>query len=131
MPRNHKRLNQTSRYLLQSWRANCDVQILVYNSSPSDPNTAEIEKITDYVVNYHCKGNHAWKEETEQMKQIVLAAEDNGNGKHDITRVARQIMNKTSSKRIISKQEAMVVLADLPLTTCTETIQSISINNSA
>jgi len=30
MPRNDNRLNQTSKCLLMSWRANCDVQILVY-----------------------------------------------------------------------------------------------------
>ena len=130
MPRNHPRLNQTSRYLLQSWRANCDVQILVYDSSPSKPNLAEIAKITDYVVSYQCKGNHSWKEEQEQMKKLVLAAEDILGDKHDLRRVAKQVMNKVSSKRIISKQEAMVLLGDLDLTYCTETIESVSINNS-
>jgi len=131
MPRNHNRINQTSRYLLQSWRANCDVQILVYNSSPSKPDLAEIAKITDYVVSYQCKGNHSWAEEREQMKKLVLAAEDIGMGKQDIQRVAKQVMNKTASKRIISKQEAMVLLADLPLTECTEAVECVSINNSA
>ena len=39
-------------------------------------------------------------------------------------------MNKAASKRIISKQEASVLLADLDLFTCTETIESVSISNS-
>lgn len=81
MPRNHPRLNQTSRHLLQSWRANCDVQLLVYNSSPSKPNIAEIAKVTDYIVGYQCKGNHTWKEEREQTKKLILATEDVGLGK--------------------------------------------------
>jgi hypothetical protein len=34
MPRNHSQLNQTSVDLLQSWRANCDVQILMYKCDP-------------------------------------------------------------------------------------------------
>ena len=130
MPRNHPRLNQTSRHLLQSWRANCDVQLLVYNSSPSKPNIAEIAKVTDYIVGYQCKGNHTWKEEREQTKKLILATEDVGLGKDHLRKIAKQIMNKTATKRIISKQEAMVLLAGLPLTMCTETVESISINNS-
>ena len=131
MPRNHQRINQTSRYLLQSWRANCDVQLLVYNSSPSNPDLSEIARVTDYVVGYQCKGNHSWTEEREQMKKLVLAAEDVGMGKRDIQRVAKQVMNKTATKRMISKQEAMVLLADLPLADCTEAVECILINNSA
>ena len=128
MKRNHPRLNQTSRFLLQSWRGNCDVQILVYNSSPSKPNIAEIAKITDYIVSYQCKGNHSWKEEHEQLQQLIMASEDIGFGKQDIVHVAKQIMNKTSSKRVISKQEAMVLLAELPLTASTEAVEMVTIN---
>ena len=131
LKRNHPRLNQTSRFLLQSWRGNCDVQILVYNSAPSNPDIAEIAKITDYVVSYQCKGNHSWKEEREQIRQLIMASEDIGLGKQDIVRVAKQIMNKTSSKRVISKQESMVLLAELPLATSTEAVALITINNSA
>lgn len=116
---------------MQSWRANCDVQILVYNSSPSNPDISEIAKITDYVVGYQCKGNHTWSEEREQIKQLVMASEDLTGDHEDLKRVAKQVMNKTSSKRIISKQEAMVLLSELPLSSCTETIETLSINNSA
>lgn len=38
-------------------------------------------------------------------------------------------MNKTVTKRIISKQEACVLLGDLDLTYCTETIMNVSISN--
>ena len=39
-------------------------------------------------------------------------------------------MNKASSKRLISKQEASVLLGGLDLFVCTETIESVSISNS-
>ncbi len=48
----------------------------------------------------------------------------------DIKRVCKQVMNKTVSKRIISKQEACVLLGELDLVQCTESIYSISISNS-
>lgn len=73
MPRNHPRLNQTSTTMLQSWRANCDVQVLIYDSDPEFPDTYEIAKITDYVVSYSCKGGSTIKEEKEQTKKLILA----------------------------------------------------------
>lgn len=130
MPRNHPRINQTSRYMLQSWRANCDIQVLVYNGDPKNPDISEIAKITDYVVSYSCKGNVTLKEERQQTKQLVLAAEDISGNREEIQRIAKQAMNKSAAKRLISKQEAMVLLAELPLTQCTESIETVSINNS-
>ena len=131
MPRNHQRLNQTSTFLLQSWRANCDLQVLVYDGDPNNPNIAEIAKITDYVVSYSCKGNTTWKEETEQTKKLIAAAEDVTGDKEELKRICKKVLNKTASKRIISKQESMVMLAELPLTYCTEAICGVSINNSS
>lgn len=73
MPRNHKRINQTSVDLLQSWRGNCDVQILLYDCDPRHPNLTEVARVTDYVVSYACKGNTTVKEEREQNKALVMA----------------------------------------------------------
>ena len=44
--------------------------------------------------------------------------------------MAKNALNSAAAKRLISKQEAMVLLADLDLTYCTEDIRSLSINNS-
>jgi hypothetical protein len=41
------------------------------------------------------------------------------------------MLNRTTSSRIISKQECMVESTDLPLTICSEIIQTISISGSA
>lgn len=60
-----------------------------------------------------------------------MASEDLTGDQEDLRRIAKQVMNKTASKRIISKQEAMVLLAELPLSACSETIETLSINNSA
>lgn len=73
MPRNHERLNQCSTQLLQSWRGNCDIQILVYNCDPKHPNINEIARVTDYVVAYSCKGNSTVKEEREQNRKLIMA----------------------------------------------------------
>ena len=73
MPRNHQRLNQCSLNVLQSWRGNCDIQILVYNCDPRFPNVAEIARVTDYVVAYSCKGDTTVKEEREQNRKLILA----------------------------------------------------------
>ena len=56
---------------LQSWRANCDVQILIYTSDPNNPDPSKIAKVTDYVVGYACKGNKCMKEEKEWMKELI------------------------------------------------------------
>lgn len=131
MPRNHPRITQTSLDLLQSWRANCDVQILIYNCDPKSPDVSDIARVTDYIVAYSCKGNTTLKEEREQNKRMIIHANNQTDNQEDVRRVCKQIMNKAASKRIISKQEAVVLLAELDLCHCSETIQSVSISNSS
>jgi hypothetical protein len=72
MPRNHARVNQTSMVALQSWRGNCDVQIIVYDCDPKAPSISEIAKITDYIVSYACKGNSTTEEEKRINKELIL-----------------------------------------------------------
>ena len=73
MPRNHPRINQTSAHMMQSWRANCDGQVLIYNCDPMKPDISEIARITDYIVAYSCKGNSTLKEERDQNRSILSA----------------------------------------------------------
>lgn len=72
LSRNHKRVVQSSLDLCQSWRGNCDFQILLYECDPFSPDPSEIARVTDYVVAYACKGNSTLSEEKRQMKQLVL-----------------------------------------------------------
>jgi hypothetical protein len=130
MERNHSRVNQTSTDLLSSWRGNCDIQLLIYESDPDRPNIKEISRVTDYVVAYQCKGNSTYLEERETTKHIIMNAESGLGGKQDLKRVCKKVMNKAATRRLISKQEASVFLADLPLTRCSEFIKTVSISKS-
>ena len=58
------------------------------------------------------------------------SAQDITGDKEDVKRVCKQVMNKAASKCLISKQEATVLLAELDLVHCSETIESVSISNS-
>ena len=116
--------------LLQSWRGNCDIQILIYDSDPNNVDVSEISRVTDYVVAYATKGNCSLREEKEQNKKMILAADSFSGDRSDMKRVCKQVMNKAASKRIISKQEAMVLLANLDLTGCSETVENVSISQS-
>ena len=54
LQRNTKRTNQSSFTALRSWRANCDVQLIINDSDPEYPNLNKIAKIGDYIVSYTC-----------------------------------------------------------------------------
>jgi len=73
LTRNHPRVVQSSLDLLQSWRANCDIQLLIYSSDPKNPDVQDIARVTDYVVAYACKGNKTLKEERDQIKNMAMA----------------------------------------------------------
>jgi hypothetical protein len=70
--RNNKRMIQTSVKVLQSWRSNCDIQLILYESDPTDPNLGELAKVTDYVVSYACKGNSTHEAEKQALLDIVI-----------------------------------------------------------
>ena len=73
LPRNHKRIVASSKWLLQGWRANCDIQVLLYNCDPLCPDPDEIARVTDYIVAYACKGNdYCRREETNESLNLRL-----------------------------------------------------------
>ncbi|EDO32927.1 predicted protein [Nematostella vectensis] len=55
MARDHPRVVQHSRYNLQSWRANCDLSVILSNSPPDNPSTDDIIAIVDYLCAYACQ----------------------------------------------------------------------------
>ena len=120
---------QTSTIALQSWRANCDIQILIYDSSPEKPNLEEIRRVSDYVVAYTTKVNQTTAEERRVCLDIAKAAASEYSSEHeDITTVIKRILNSFNGKRIIPRQEVMVELDELPLILCSEKIQPINIS---
>lgn len=126
LPRNSTTLVQTSLWLAQSWRANCDVQFIIYDSDPNCPDPREIAQVTDYIVAYQLKGNSSLREEREQIRQKIRESKE----QTDSAKIVRQLLNATSSQRLISKQEVMVLLDQLPLITSTELIQDVSLTGS-
>ena len=72
LKRNDKRMIQTSMTTLQSWRSNCDIQLILYDSNPENPDLHELAKVTDYVVSYACKGNCTHEAEKQAMLDIIL-----------------------------------------------------------
>jgi len=130
LPRNDSRVIQSSLSQLQSWRANCDIQIILYESNPLHPDLQEIASVTDYVVAYACKGNDSLLQEKKSVYNQIMQAESLYDSNKDIKRLARQILNKTVARRIISKQEIMVNLARLDLTFCSEIIENVSLSGS-
>ena len=71
MKRNHARFVQTPITMLRGWRGNCDIKILLYQSSTDSPDPVEIAKVTDYVVSYACKGNEKMQVEKDIMKDMI------------------------------------------------------------
>ena len=64
-------MNRSSMIASCSWRANYDVQLIIYDSNPDNPNLEEIAKISNYIVSYTCKGNIRKQTEKELMKDTI------------------------------------------------------------
>src|SRR5687768_16007625 len=115
LPRNHRSIVASSKWLLQGWRANCDIQILLYECDPLHPNPDEIARVTDYIVAYACKGNKNIGEEREQMKALILSTQEISGTTNDVKRIARKLLNKVTKDKVISKQECICQLGKLDL----------------
>ena len=128
LPRNNQRTVQSSLSFVQSWRANCDIQILLYDSDPKCPNPEDIGRVTDYIVAYACKGNETIVQERQQMKALIMGSSDTSGTISEVKTLARVLLNKVTKEKVISKQECMCHLAGLNLVLCSESIESVSIS---
>ena len=71
MKRNNAWFVQTPLTVLQGWRGDCDIRILLYKTSSGVADPVEIAKVTDYVVSYACKGNEKMQVEKDIMKDMI------------------------------------------------------------
>ena len=72
MTRTHsKRVVQNSKTLLKSWRANCDVKLLLYFSDPRFPDIGEIEDVCKYVVAYTGKRHQTTRQEKDAIQNLI------------------------------------------------------------
>jgi hypothetical protein len=131
LPRNHRRIVQTSTHVLQSWRANCDVAILLYDTDPETPDPKTIGKLTDYVVSYTCKGTATLQQERNISKAFIDEYTETTDDESDVSRMVCKILNKMTSSRLIPLQEVLVILLDLNLVLCSEMLDTISLFSKA
>jgi hypothetical protein len=61
------------------------------------------------------------------MKDLVMNMEYMYGNKEGVFNAARKLLNRASVDRTISKQEAMCLLAQLPLILCSERIEPVSL----
>jgi hypothetical protein len=125
--RNNKSITQSSKYLFRGWRGNCDIQLLIYQSSPDDVDPKDVSRVTNYIVSYACKGSESVVEEKKAMAAIIKVAREEEGDKRDVKRIARKLLNFGSKNRVISKQEAVCQLIGLPLYTCSEILEQVSL----
>jgi len=65
------RLQQHSRILLQTWRANIDVKCLLFETDPLQPNIREIDELIKYICAYTVKKNKTLHQEKEIIQDLI------------------------------------------------------------
>jgi len=86
----------------------------------------EITRVTDYTVGYSCKGHKKQKDERDQTISFINNYTEMTGDVNDITKLARQLLNKAATNRVISKPESMVLLLNLDLVRCTDRFDNVS-----
>jgi hypothetical protein len=131
LKRDEQRFKQTSNSMLSSWRANCDVQVLIYETDLGNIEPAVLARVVAYVTAYTCKGNASYKGEKEMLCNLVKASKQNlcGNWTVETASLTTKLLNSLSSQRVISKGECSVELLGLDLYRCTEQITHISLSS--
>ena len=67
-----KHIVQHSRTMLQAWRANADVQLIVYRSNPDIPDVTEIERVSRYCTSYTGKTNLTTQQEIRTIQDVII-----------------------------------------------------------
>ncbi len=130
LKRSERRMKQTSFTMLQSWRANCDIALLIYTQNPLKINEKDIAAISGYVTSYCTKGNATHSAEVETISTMILSMNNEfaEGEKISTIRAVRKILNALNSHRIISKAECSCDILKLPLYKCTEQFRTIPLN---
>ena len=67
-----KRAVQHSRTILEGWRANCDIKLLLYFSNPNLPGIGENEDVCKYVVTYTGKYKETSHQEKDAVQDLII-----------------------------------------------------------
>lgn len=130
-------MTQTSTSMLQSWRANCDLSVIVYDTDPAKLCPQDIARISGYIVSYCTKGNASYKKEQEAISKVIaeydddLLCDDEKTAEMHVLKLSRRILNSFSTTRIISKAEACAELISLDLYWCTESFSHVRLSKAS
>ena len=113
--RNDPRVNSHNRVMLQNWRANIDIQVIV-----------DVQACARYMAKYAAKGEPRSKDVQSLFRSCTENTSNSSNG-HQILRRA---MLRSVGERDFSAQETGHMLLSLPLSSCTYNFCSVSLTNS-
>lgn len=68
---NSNRMIQSCMNVLQSWRANNDVKILIFDTNAYNPDMEKISNVVDYLVAYTCKGHITAQAEQQVIVDLI------------------------------------------------------------
>lgn len=130
LKRTEGRFKQTSKPMLNSWRANCDVQLLIYECDLDDIKSDDLARVVSYVCAYTCKGSATYEYEKKMLCNLVAASKSSlcETYQRETATLAAKMLNSMVSQRVISKGECSVELLGLDLYRCTEQITHISLS---
>jgi hypothetical protein len=81
-----------------------DVNPLLYQWNPSYPDHEDIVTCSDYLVGYPMKGAQTLAIERKNMKDLAMNMEDMYENKEGVFSAARNLLNRASVDRTVSKQ---------------------------
>ena len=113
--RNDSRLNSHNRVMLQHWRANVDLQIIV-----------DVQACARYMTKYAAKGECRSQPVQTLYKSCVEHLNNNSDGR----RVLRTALLRSVGERDFSAQETSHMLLSLPLFSCTYNFVTVALNSS-
>ena len=113
--RNDPRVNSHNRVMLQHWRANVDVQIIV-----------DVQACIHYMAKYAAKG----EPRSQPVQAIFKSCVNNIHDHSEAQKALRSAMVRSVGERDFSAQETAHMLLSLPLTSCTFNFVSVSLTGS-
>ena len=113
--RNDPRVNSHNRVMLQHWRANVDVQIII-----------DVEACARYMAKYAAKA----EPRSKSVKTIFKTCVDTLHDDSDSRKALRSAMLRAVGERDFSSQETAHMLLSLPLVSCSYNFVTVSLNGS-
>ena len=113
--RNDPRINSHNRVMLQNWRANVDMQIIV-----------DADACARYLTKYAAKGEPISKQASTILANTMEQLRETDN----TSSVLKRAMIQVAGERDISSQETSHMLLSTPLYGCTFQFITVSLDNS-